>query len=320
LLTVASSAARRPQSNAPGAGSLIKVTSTAVNIYAIAEGRRGRPIRDLNKDDFELMENSIPQKIQHFSRETDTTLNLGVAIDTSVSQERLLATEQEAAKKFLRSVLQGGDQAFVMNFDVDVQLLKDFTNAPAELAGAVDSARINETGKSALPENAGTTGGTHLYDAVYLASNELMKARTGRKVLVLVTDGEDEGSKIDLQASIESAEKADVIVYSIVVSDAQYYALIGGSYHGDASIRKLSRQTGGRTIGVKSVDEVGGAFDQIAGELRAQYLLGYFPADLRGDGSFRRIQVRVRGHNYTVRTRAGYYDQGPAPAAVSEPR
>jgi VWFA-related protein len=298
---------------------LIKITSTAVNIYAIAEGRRGRPIRDLNKDDFEVMENSIPQEIQHFSRETDATLSLGVAIDTSVSQERLLGTEQEASKKFLRSVLQGGDQAFVMNFDVDVQLLKDFTNAPAELVNAVDSARINETGKSALPENAGATGGTHLYDAVYLASNELMKVRTGRKVLVLVTDGEDQGSKIDLRASIESAEKADVIVYSIVVSDAQYYALMGHSYHGDASIRKLSRQTGGRTIDVKSVDEVGGAFDQIAGELRAQYLLGYFPADLRGDGSFRRIQVRVRGHNYRVRTRAGYYDQGPAQTAVSEP-
>ena len=200
-----------------------------MNIYAIAEGRRGRPIRDLNKDDFEVMENSIPQKIQHFSRETDATLNLGVAIDTSVSQERLLGTEQEAAKKFLRSVLQGGDQAFVMNFDVDVQLLKDFTNVLAELVSAVDSARINETGKSASRKMRGRPAERICTTTVYLASNELMKARTGRKVLVLVTDGEDEGSKIDLQASIESAEKADVIVYSIVVSDAQYYALMGGS-------------------------------------------------------------------------------------------
>jgi VWFA-related protein len=298
-----------PQGTDESRGESIKVTSSAVDVYAIVEGRRGQLIRNLSKDDFNLTDDAKPQKITNFSEETNVALSLGLAIDTSLSQGRLLSTEQEAAKKFLGSVLQSADRAFVMNFDVDVKLLKDFTNSPADLARAIDSAEINETGKSVLPEEtARPAGGTHLYDAVYLASNELMKARIGRKVLVLVTDGEDQGSKINLQKSIESAGKADVIVYSIVVSDPEFYSLMGGTYHGGSSVRKLAVETGGRTIRLQSIGEIGSAFDQIARELRAQYLLGYSPSDLRQDGSFRRIRVKVRGRNWRVRTRTGYYD------------
>ena len=311
FLLVVLPAMPRQDANKGFTGQSITATSVAVNVYAIVEGRRGQLIRNLNEDDFELSEDATPQKIVYFSRETNSALSLGVAVDTSLSQGRLLGTEQEAAKRFLRSVLQGGDQAFVMNFDVDVKLLKDFTADGSELARAIDSAEINETGKSMLRENtASVTGGTHLYDAVYLASNELMKIRQGRKVLLLITDGEDQGSKTNLQNSIEAAEKADVIVYSIVVSDPQFYSLMGGSYHGGTSVRKLARETGGRTIRVKSIDQLAQAFEQIARELRAQYLLGYAPSNPRHDRSFRRIQVRIRGHNYAVRTRTGYYDRG----------
>jgi len=309
-------ASRQEAADRPS-GKALKATSTAVEVYAIAEGRHGQLIRDLNADDFTLTEDAVPQKITYFSRETDAALSLGLAIDTSVSQGRLLGTEQAAAKQFVRSVLRGGDQAFVMNFDVDVNLLQDFTGATGDLAQAIDSAEINKTGKSILPENAsgpagstGSAGGTHLYDTVYLASDELMKTRFGRKVLVLVTDGEDQGSKSSLAESIEAAEKANVIVYSIIVSDPEFYELMGGSYHGDAKIRRLDRETGGRTIRVKSIDQIGQAFDRIARELRSQYLLGYFPSAPRHDGSFRRIHLSVRGHNYTIRTRNGYYDSG----------
>jgi VWFA-related protein len=291
-------------------GETIKATSVAVNVYAIVEGRHAHLIQDLKKDDFEISEDATPQKIEYFSQETNAALSLGIAIDTSFSQGHLLATEQVAAKNFLCSVLQSQDQAFVMDFDTDVKLLMDFTDAPSGLARAIDSAEINETGRSILQDDAGkSTGGTHLYDAVYLASNELMKARFGRKVLVLVTDGEDQGSKINLQKSIESAEKADVIVYSIVVSDPEFYLLVGATYHGDTHLRKLARETGGRAIRVKSVEQIGQAFDDIAHELRSQYLLGYSPSNSRHDGSFRHVEVKVRGHNYIVRTRSGYYDR-----------
>lgn len=310
LLVSVSSTAPRQQTANGVTGDSIKATSVAVNVYAIAEGRHGRLIRDLHKDDFELREDANPQKIEYFSQETNAALSLGMAIDTSASQGHLLSTEQEAAKKFLRSVLRGGDRAFVMNFDVDVKLLQDFTDAATELARAIDSAEINQTGRSILQQDpAASIGGTHLYDAVYLASNELMKACFGRKALVLVTDGEDQGSKTTLRKSIEAAEKADVIVYSIVVSDRDFYSLLGGTYHGDASVRKLARETGGRTIRVSSIEQIGPAFEQIAREIRSQYLLGYSPSNSHHDGSFRRIHVRVRGHNYTVRTRTGYYDR-----------
>jgi VWFA-related protein len=313
-------AAPRQQAANGLAGESIKAVSVAVNVYAIAEGRHGRLLRDLNKDDFELSEDATPQKIEYFSPETNAALSLGVAIDTSISQRRLLGTEQDAAKQFLRSVLRGGDQAFVMNFDLDVKLLQDFTDAATQLAHAIDSAEINETGRSILQDaETRPTGGTHLYDAVYLASNELMKARFGRKVLVLVTDGEDQGSQTSLQKSIEAAEKADVIVYSIVVSDPEFYSLLGGTYHGDSSVRKLARETGGRTIRVKSIEQIGQAFEQVARELRSQYLLGYSPSNVRHDGSFRRIHVKVRGRNYAVRTRTGYYDRSDEHADTKNP-
>jgi len=308
LVSVSPAASRQQAANGP-TGESIKAVSVAVNVYAIAEGRHARLIRDLTKDDFELSEDATPQRIEYFSQETNAALSLGVAIDTSVSQRHLLAMEQDAAKNFLRSVLRNGDQAFVMNFDLDVKLLQDFTDAAAQLARAIDSVEINETGRSILQDAAASpTGGTHLYDAVYLASNELMKARFGRKVLVLVTDGEDQGSKINLQKSIEAAEKADVIVYSIVVSDPEFYSLMGDTYHGDSSVRKRALETGGRTIRVKSIEQIGQAFEQIAHELRSQYLLGYSPSNFRHDGSFRRIHVKVRGRKYMVRTRTGYYD------------
>lgn len=309
LLVSVLPAAPRQQAANGLAGESIKAVSVAVNVYAIAIGRHGRLIRDLTKDDFDLSEDAAPQKIEYFSQETNAALSLGVAIDTSVSQRHLLGTEQDAAKHFLRSVLRSGDQAFVMNFDLDVKLLQDFTDAAPQLARAIDSVEINETGRSILQDAAASpSGGTHLYDAVYLASNELMKARFGRKVLVLVTDGEDQGSETSLQKSIEAAEKADVIVYSIVVSDPEFYSLLGGKYHGDSSVRKLARETGGRTIRVKSIERIGQAFEEIARELRSQYLLGYSPSNFRHDGSFRRIRVKVRGRNYVVRTRTGYYD------------
>lgn len=288
----------------------LKSTSAVVNLYAVVEGHHGRFIRDLNKGDFQITDNGIPTEIQYFSQDTNVPLSLGVALDTSNSQADLLRTEQDAAKEFLRLVLTKADQACVMTFDTDVRLVQDFTDTPAVLAKAIDAAEINETGKSILQMNPpSATGGTHLYDAIYLASDELMKPRHGREVIVLVTDGEDQGSHIDLRKAIEAAGKANVVVYSIIVSDPEFYTLMDSTYRGDAHVRELTSTTGGRTIRVRSTKQIAQAFQQIAQELHSQYRLGYLPPTLRNDGSFRRIVVKVRGRSYTVRTRSGYYDQ-----------
>lgn len=310
LLIAAGSAGSRPRQKNGVPGPSIRSSSVVVDVYATVEGRHGRIVPGLERSDFELRDDGKPQQITYFSRETNAALSLGIALDTSNSQSGVLPAEKQAAKAFVNSVLRQGDEAAVMTFDTDVRLLGDFTDARTELAKAIYSAEINETGQSILQMSpSGSPGGTHLYDAVYLASNELMKRRNGRQVLVLVTDGQDEGSKMNLQHAIEAAEQANVIVYSIIVSDREFYALLDAPYHGDAAIRRLDRETGGRTIRVKSVKQVAQAFGEIERELRSQYRLGYSPVGLRHDGSFHRIKVMVRRRNYSVRARSGYYDR-----------
>lgn len=302
-------AAQAQESDVPPGAPAIRSTSNEVSLYAIVRDRKGRLVSTLDKNDFQLTEDGAAQQIRFFSRETNVPLSLGVLIDTSPSQGQLLAREQHAAKLFLGSVLQKTDQAFVIHFDVDVEVLQDFTNAPVLLTRALDQMQINVTGQSALPQTAASIphGATRLYDAVYLASNELMKTRYGRKVLVLVTDGEDQGSTVDWNKALEAAERADVIVYTIVISDPDFYLVTGLSYRGSASVQKLSLATGGTAIRVASAQNIGAAFDQIAAELRSEYLLSYTPASSGRGGAFREIRLRVPGHRYDVRARRGYF-------------
>ena len=312
ILTVAlpfHAAPKAQQAGEPSNGSPIRSTSSVVNVYATVRDRHGRLISSLDKNDFVLSEDGAPQQIQFFSRETNVPLSLGVLIDTSPSQGRLLAEEQRAAKLFLGKVLESTDQAFVAHFDVDVEVLQDFTNTPALLSNALDQMQINSTGESILPESSAHPhqGGTRLYDALYLASNELMKTRYGRKVVVMVTDGEDQGSTVDWKQSLESVEKADVIVYSIIITDPDFYLVTGIPYRGSEAMQKLSLATGGHAIGVASVHNIGGAYDEIAAELRSEYLLSYAPSNSHPSPGFRQIRLRTPIHNYTVRARSGYY-------------
>jgi len=289
--------------------STLRVTTTVVNVYAIVRDHHGRIVSDLSKDDFELREESEPQPIRYFSRETSTPLSLGMVIDTSRSQEGVLATEKKEAKEFVREVLSSKDQAFLARFDLDVELLQDFTGEFASFARAIDSLEINYAERPLLadPFSGASAGGSHLYDAVFLASNELIKTQAGRKVLVLVTDGEDQGSKVSPASALAAAEKADVIIYCVAASDAGFYELRGMRFKGDAALKRISERTGGRLIRVNGRQNTAAAFAEIAKELRTEYFLGYSPTNLRHDGSFRKVRVRVTHGNYRVQTRHGYY-------------
>ena len=152
-------------------------------------------------------------------------------------------------------------------------------------------------------------GGTHLHDAVCLASSELLKGGVGRKVLVLLTDGEDQGSKVTCRQALEAAEKSDVIVYSVALTDSAYYLAQNRCYRGIRVLKRLSLETGGRMVEVSQVRDTGAAFREIADEIRAQYSLGYSPSNKVRDGSFRQICVHVRHRNYKVQVRRGYYAQ-----------
>jgi len=293
----------------PPAGHTLKVTTEVVNVYAVVRQKNGRLIPDLNKDDFLLEEDRQPQVIRYFSREADTPLTLGILVDTSPSQERVLSVERSEAEAFLREVLRPKDLTFVLHFDVEVELLQDFTADLHRLDKAIDETEINGGGvRTPGTFPSGDSGGaTHLYDAVYLSARELLKNEVGRKVLILLTDGEDQGSRVKLEAALEAAQKSDVIIYSIDISDRAFYSRHGLGYGGESVLHKLSDETGGRVIQATNEKNTSEAFQQIASELRTQYLLGYTPTNTKLDGTFRKIDVKVRTGNVKVDARRGYY-------------
>jgi VWFA-related protein len=286
----------------------LKVSTEVVNVYAVVQDKQKHLIPDLKKEDFLLEEDGKPQEIRYFSRETETPLTMGIMVDTSPSQGRVLGTEQEEAKAFLRQVLRPKDLAFVLHFDVETELLQDFTADQRLLSHAIDETVINGGARGVMPSTTGDPGGaTHLYDAVYLASNDLLKNEVGRKVLILLTDGEDQGSRIKLETALEAAQKSDVINYSVAIIDRPFYWGHGSGFGGDSVLRKLSDDTGGRVIEVTHSKDTAAAFQQIANELRTQYLLGYTPTNASLDGSFRKIRVHVGNADYKVQARRGYY-------------
>ncbi|HET7215375.1 MAG TPA: VWA domain-containing protein [Terriglobia bacterium] len=303
---VAGAAAQEvPQSNGP----TLKVTTEVVNVYAVVRDNHGRLIPDLTKNDFEIKEDNVPQQITYFNRETDTPLTLAIMVDTSPSQERVLDAEQNEAKAFLHQVLRPRDLTCVIHFDLEVELLQDFTTDQRLLDKAVDETVINGGGHGVLPSPlpGRNIGGTHLYDAVYLAANELMSHEVGRKVLILLTDGEDQGSQEKLGQALEAAQKSDCIIYAIDIVDRAFYGFGNMGFNGDSVLHKLCEQTGGSVIKVKKIKDTSAAFEEIANELRTQYLLGYTPSNPRKDSGFRKIKVRATHDDYKVQARSGYY-------------
>jgi len=309
LLGTASFAGAQEAQEPPTPGTTLKVTSEVVNVYAVVRQKNGRLIPDLNKDDFILQEDQQPQVIKYFSRATDTPLTMGILVDTSPSQGRVLDVEKSEAEAFLREVIRPKDLTFVMHFDVEVELLQDFTADLHLLDKAIDETEINGGGvRTTGTYPSGDSGGaTHLYDAIYLSARELLKNEVGRKVLILLTDGEDQGSKVRLETALEAAQKSDIIIYSIDISDVAFYGGRGLGFSGDSVLRKLSEETGGRVIKAKNSNDTSVAFQQIANELRTQYLLGYTPTNTKLDGTFRKIDVKVPTKDAKVNARRGYY-------------
>jgi VWFA-related protein len=309
LVLAASFAGAQEGQQLPPAGGTLKVTTEVVNVYATVREKNGRMISDLTKDDFILEEDQKPQVIRYFAREADTPITMGILVDTSPSQERVLEVEKTEAEAFLREVLRPKDLTFVLHFDVEVELLQDFTADLHLLDKAIDETEINGGGvrtRGTFP--SGDAGGaTHLYDAIYLSSRELLKNEVGRKVLILLTDGEDQGSKVKIEAALEAAQKSDVIIYSVEISDRAFYNRHGMGYGGDSVLRRLSDDTGGRVIQANSSKDTSAAFQQIARELRTQYQLGYTPTNTKLDGTFRKIEVKLRNGNAKVNARRGYY-------------
>jgi VWFA-related protein len=224
--------------------------------------------------------------------------------------------EKQVGGDFLSQILREKDLAFVIDFDVNVELLQDFTSSVHALKQALNSARINTAGGSGtgIPglgggtvPTAGAPRGTLLYDAVYLASHDELAQQVGRKAMILLTDGQDEGSQLKIKDAVEAAQKSDSIVYVLLCADRGFYGGFGG-YSGEGEMKKLTQETGGRVIEVgNKYDKLKEGFDQIANELRSQYNIGYSPSNAALDGTFRKVEIHANDKDYKIQSRAGYY-------------
>ncbi len=280
----------------------IRVDVEVVSIFCSVRNRKGAFVTTLEKDQFSVFEEGKQQEIRYFARETDLPLTIGLLVDVSRSQENLIEVEKHAASQFFSRVMREKDMAFLISFGMEAELLQDSTNSPRLLKKGLEGLRVNAPPRTLHPGPVPTTvRGTILYDAVYLAANEKLKREVGRKVLVLITDGMDFGSRVRQNEAIEAAQKADAIIYSIYYADRGNY---GGS---DSALRKLSEETGGRVFHADRRNPLDAVFQQIQEEMRSQYLVGYTPADAKGDGGYRRIEIRTADKDLKVVARKGYY-------------
>ncbi len=306
-----------PQNRQDESLQTFKVDVNVVNLFFNVKDKRGALVPNLSRDDFQVSEDGKSQTIKYFSAESNLPLTLGILIDSSVSQTAVLPMEKDVGYEFLKQVLREKDLAFVIGFDVNVDLLQDLTNSPKLLRTGLESAKINSGGGAAnVPGIPGAGGGpfptqprgTLLYDAVYLAANEKLGHEVGRKAMILLTDGEDQGSQMKIRDAVEAAQKADSICYVILIADRGFYFGQGVGYGGEGAMKKLADETGGRVIQVgNKMDKLKEAFDQIANELRSQYTIGYVPTNTKHDGSFRKVEIKPKVKDLRVQARTGYY-------------
>ncbi len=309
-----------------------------VNVFASVHNGKNEVVKDLKQEDFTIEEDGRPQVIKYFSRETDLPLTLGLLVDTSRSQWRVLDKEKDATSKFVDQVLrEDKDQAFLIKFDVEAELMQDLTPSRKKLRSAVNEvegvkpAQLQRRDPNSSGGGGGgqQRGGTVLYDSILLASDEEMKKQKGRKALILLTDGDDHGSKVSLTESIEAAQRSDTLVYSIYFVDQESnnngpsFGGPGMGRHGGGGggrprqqqqsrgdgkkiLQRISKETGGLFFEVSKKMPIDKIYEQIEEELRSQYNLGYTPDKSDGAG-FRKIKVTAKGKGLIVQARDGYY-------------
>jgi VWFA-related protein len=300
-----------PQSPASTGISTLRISVNLVDLFFVVHDKFGKLVPNLSRADCSVFEDEKPQKLKSFTAQSDLPLSIGIMLDTSLSQERVLPDEQKAASAFLRRILRPTDEAFLISFDVTVDLLADWTSNPDDLKRALDAAQINSSSgnyaNGTLPSITKPKG-TLLYDAVYLASNDKLRQESGRKAMVLLTDGQDEGSDEKLQSAIEAAQKANVVVYVLLISDPGIYGTL--DFSSDGAMRKLVEATGGEVFPIgKNGKKLPAAFDAIESQMRTEYQATYTPSNTALDGSYRHISVACQQNDQTlkVQARQGYY-------------
>jgi VWFA-related protein len=362
--------AQQPQSAAaPQQQPTFSADVKVVNVFATVRDKKGQIVKDLSKGDFTLMEDGRPQTIKYFAKQSDLPLTLGLLVDTSRSERRMIPTEKSASYKFFEQVLRPDrDKAFLLHFDHEVELLQDLTAsreklekslellAPSEGEAEADrggqagggggnnggggypggggggmgypgGGGMGRHGGGGYPRGGGggghrSSGGTKLYDGMYLAADELLSKQTGRKAMILLTDGEDNGSKTYLEEAIGSVQKADTVSYAVRITDEEIGSMVprgwnnggGGRGGGGADrpdgkkiLKQISSETGGAYYEYGKKKPLEDIYSEIQDELRNQYSIGYTSDHTGDDRGFRKIELTVSEKGYVVQARKGYY-------------
>jgi VWFA-related protein len=348
------------QAAEPPAAPVLHPTAHEVQLPVTVRDKHGALVANLTKDDVTLAEDGRPQTIRSFSRESDLPFAVGLLVETSRGLSSVMEAERKAANKFVDQMLgaKGGkDQAFLIHFDREVELLQDFTTEPEKLHTEIEemgpTSRSQDdrlgpetTGDDRERPRGGRATGKQLYDAIYLASDELMKPKEGRKVLVVFSDGVDRGSKESMNEALDAADHAGLSIYTIYLKGEQEHSGsgfpstgqhggMGGSYPGGGGggypggsgkrggggsaepnvdgkkiMEQIATRTGGRFFEAKKRENLEEIYADIGAELRGQYLLTYTPDMVDHDGGFHKVAVKTKKDDLTVLTRAGYYAPG----------
>ena len=293
-------------------GPAIKVDVDLVNLLFSVRDKRGTYLANLSKDDLEFFEDGKKQEPKYFTRETDLPLTIGLLVDVSRSQEALIEEERRASYTFFSQVLRKKDMAFIISFGFDSEELQDFTSSLSLLQRGLGALRLNAGTAGMSPTgttvpSASANRGTVLYEAVWLAAKEKLRTEVGRKVLVVITDGVDVGSRIKIEKAIEEAQRSDTLIYSILFEDPRYTSWQYGGMSGEGPMRRMAEETGGRVFRVDRRNSLQEIYQAIQEEMRSQYAAAYTPTNGTKDGSFRRIEVRARNKDLKVQVRKGYY-------------
>jgi VWFA-related protein len=296
--------ARMPGQDEPGqSGPNFSTDVKVVNILATVRTKSGQIVNDLTKDDFSILESGRPETIRYFSRESDLPLTIGLMVDTSMSQARVLEKERSASFQFVDQVLrEGKDKVFVTQFDLVVLTRQALTSSRRDLEQTLPF--VDTPSKKELQAQRG--GGTLLFDAVVQSSREIMSGQRNRKAMIILSDGGDNGSDQTLTSAIEAAQRADTLIYSIYFADPAYG---GGGGEGKNAMERLAKETGGSFFVVskkQTIDQIYGVIEQ---ELRSQYNLGFVSDQPVRVSEFRKLQLTTNRKDLVVDARERYWAQ-----------
>ena len=283
-----------------------KVDVKLVNVAFSVRDSSGRLVENLTKDDLDVVEDAVPQKIAFFARSVDVPLTLGLVVDASGSQDHFAKEHERDLEVFLKDVLGPKDRAFLVGFGNHIKLVSDFTQSGSDLLDRWKEYRHRPGGPPELGPPERRELGTAFYDAIYYSITEKLAKETGRRALLVFSDGEDNSSAYDMMSTIEAAQDANVLVYTIRYTEDEHGRLTARNKYGIRVMGRFARETGGAHIDAKSTDPHT-YFRQIADELRSSYELGYYSSNPKRDNTFRKIVITPKSATLTVRAKTGYF-------------